>query len=281
MAAEDETTEDATAGLSELPELFEAEEGREKCGKCCRPMPACWCPYLPSPPLDVITNIIILQHPLEVRRALRTAPMIQLGLAPGKCTVYRGKKFPQTRHAGLAELLRSPRTVILFPGPRATDVAELAYRDPTSGQTTPRDPTSADLTSSDGSGTRRPEPYNVVLLDGTWRQAKTMYTFSPALHSLPQVQVSGRQCSSYVVRTQPTASCLSTVEAAAACLQQLEGRPQLGAALLQPLHALCRVQLSHGAVVHTSKEEMIERGQYERTRGVRTNRMLRQLGVVL
>ncbi|XP_037074012.1 tRNA-uridine aminocarboxypropyltransferase 2-like [Pollicipes pollicipes] len=160
-------------------------------------------------------------------------------------------------HDGLAALLRSPRTVILYPGPEAADVTSL----PPAAASEP--------------------PYNVLLLDGTWRQAKTMYTMSPALHGVRQVQVSGRLCSSYVVRTQPTNACLSTVEAAAACLQHLEQRPQLGPQLLQPLHALCRVQLSHGAVRHSSKQALIERGEYERQRGARTNRMFRQLGVVL
>ncbi|KAF0288782.1 DTW domain-containing protein 2 [Amphibalanus amphitrite] len=252
--------EQLASALSELPCLVEEDEqGREECNKCTRPITACWCPYLPNPPIDVSTNIIILQHPLEERRALRTAPMIQLGLAPGKCTVYRGKKFPSASHVGLAEILRSPLTVILFPGPAAVDVADL----PACGE-------------SQDQG-----PLNVLILDGTWRQAKTMYTMSPALHSVRQVMVTGRRCSSYVVRTQPTSACLSTVEAAAACLQHLERRPQLPGQLLQPLHALCRVQLGHGAVPHSSKQELIERGQYERQRGVRTNRMFRQLGVVL
>ena len=93
--------------------------------------------------------------------------------------------------------------------------------------------------------------------------------------------MTGRQCSSYVVRTQPTSACLSTVEAAAACLQHLERRPQLPALLLSPLHALCRLQLDHGAVPHSSKQALIERGEYQRQRGLRTNRMFRQLGVVL
>ncbi|XP_037074847.1 tRNA-uridine aminocarboxypropyltransferase 2-like [Pollicipes pollicipes] len=249
--------DDLADTLAELPLLVEEDEGRVECERCSRPQLACWCDHLPNPPLDVHTNIIILQHPLEERRALRTAPMIQLGLAPGRCTVYRGKKFPHASHDGLAALLRSPRTVILYPGPEAADVTSL----PPAAASEP--------------------PYNVLLLDGTWRQAKTMYTMSPALHGVRQVQVSGRLCSSYVVRTQPTNACLSTVEAAAACLQHLEQRPQLGPQLLQPLHALCRVQLSHGAVRHSSKQALIERGEYERQRGARTNRMFRQLGVVL
>ena len=74
-------------------------------------------------------------------------------------------------HVGLPELLRSPRTVLLFPGPGAVDVAELVKDD-------------------HGGGTEgeSQEPLTVLILDGTWRQAKTMYTFSPALHSVRQVR---------------------------------------------------------------------------------------------
>lgn len=66
---------------------------------CCfrRPVTVCWCVYLPASPLNTRCRVIILQHPAEKRRCLATVPMLSLGLAPGRCLIFQGKKFPQTR----------------------------------------------------------------------------------------------------------------------------------------------------------------------------------------
>lgn len=84
---------------------------------CCvffrRPQRVCWCSFLPENPLDIKGKVIILQHPDEEKRNLKTAPMLYNGLAPGKCLIYYGKKFPvQNKHRGLAELLIQPGTCI-------------------------------------------------------------------------------------------------------------------------------------------------------------------------
>ncbi len=101
---------------------------RPLCAQCERPCRVCWCDALPRPPISIATQIVILQHPDECRRAIRTARMLELGLSPGSnCVVYRGRKFPAKTDAydgGLRRLLVEETTYILFPGPEALQLTE-------------------------------------------------------------------------------------------------------------------------------------------------------------
>ncbi len=125
----------------------------------------CWCPYLPSKRIEISGKAIVLQHPDEEKRNLKTGPMLFHGLAQGQCLIYRGKKFPNSKHTDLHNILKEPNTFVLYPGPKSKSVEEVA--------------------KSHIKGT----PYNFVLIDGTWPQAKSMYHHSPFLHSLPQVYI--------------------------------------------------------------------------------------------
>jgi DTW domain-containing protein YfiP len=147
--------------------------------------------------------------------------MLELGLAEGGCQVFQGKAFPGASSA-LAERLGACDTFVLYPGETAVPVESLA----------------------EGEARR---VGTLVLLDGTWEQARKMWRASPALHLLPRLRLSVEGPSEYVVRSQPAAGCLSTLEAAAHALAALEGRPELPELLLRPLRAMCNVQIHHGA----------------------------------
>ncbi|KAK0057979.1 DTW domain-containing protein 2 [Biomphalaria pfeifferi] len=205
---------------------------RATCDRCKRPLSVCWCPYLPRQPLQVQTNIYILQHPFEESRCLRTVPILQNCLKPDKCQVIIGKRFSQTRHPELVSVLTSPNTVLLYPGEDATDISSLATD----------------------------QTYNLVLLDGTWSQAKGIYCQNSILKTLKKAQIKCDQKSKYVIRTQPCDSALSTLETAAIALATLERQPEIFQTLTHPLVALCNFQLEHGAEEHQSKQYKVEHG---------------------
>lgn len=178
-------------------------------------------------------------------------PLLKLGLAADRFHLFKGKKFPLARHSGTAldALLADPRTLLLFP---SRDAVPLEHIDPNAG------------------------PYNLVLLDGTWPQAKAIYVCSEQLHRLRQVKLLSTGHSNYIIRTQPTEGCLSTLETAARALAVLERNDQYGDALVRPLHALCQFQLDNGAVTHHSKELLLRTQTYPKLVGKRLNRLLRE-----
>lgn len=130
-----------------------------------RPQRVCWCSYLPEDPVKINGKVIVLQHPDEEKRNLKTGPMLYHGMFSGQCLIFYGKKFPAAKHKGLEEILKQPYTYILYPGVNSKSL-------PTVLDTRPKQ-----------------EPYNLVLIDGTWQQAKSMYFHSPFLHTLPQVLI--------------------------------------------------------------------------------------------
>lgn len=123
-----------------------------------------------------------------------------------------------------------------------------------------------------------------------------MYHASPLLHSIRSCKLVGVPISEYVIRTQPTEGCLSTLETGALALSILEGNPELKDQMLGPLHYLCRsvsnnrktisnilsfksyrYQLQNGAVTHQSKEFRIKQNTYPKLIGKRLAKQLKVL----
>lgn len=119
-------------------------------------------------------------------------------------------------------------------------------------------------------------PFNLILLDGTWPQAKGMYSTSPLLHKMRQVRLVMSQISKYVIRTQPIDGCLSTLETAAEALTILENDERFRNELVRPLEKLCKFQLANGAVEHQSKEYLIKTNQYTKTISKRLSKLVRE-----
>ncbi|XP_048114500.1 tRNA-uridine aminocarboxypropyltransferase 2 isoform X1 [Alosa alosa] len=223
--------------LLELP--IEICERRPTCLRCCRPEKVCLCPFLPGCPLDVSTCLYIVQHPAEESRVLRTVPLLAACLPPGKCKVFVGRRFSEERNPELAAVCQHSKTLLLYPGAEAQNLQDMN-----------------EIVTGD--------VQNVIIIDGTWSQAKDMFFKNSLFHLPKQVQLSSTPSSQYVIRTQPTNMCLSTLECAAITLSIMEKDPAIQEVLLKPLRALCSFQLQHGAQVHHSKEHLLKCGLYDK-----------------
>ncbi|XP_050702654.1 tRNA-uridine aminocarboxypropyltransferase 2-like [Eriocheir sinensis] len=272
--------EEVEEELSLLSNLVNIEIGRREkrpiCDNCSRPAGVCWCRGLGGHRVKVQSRVIVLQHPHEEKRCLRTAPILKAALPPRCYVELRGKRFSLARHPELSQILTSGHTILMYPGDGARGVEEL----PRVGdrEEEEEEEEEAGGGGGGGGGGKIQPPYNIVILDGTWQQAKSIYHNCSCLHSLPQVCLSGRYTSEYIIRTQPTDDALSTVETAALALAILENDWTIYDTLVQPLRMLCRYQLSHGAVPHQSKEHMLVSGRCRRPLGKRTYKKLRKCG---
>lgn len=206
-----------------------------------RPLPVCYCGDIVSEPIPIHNHLIVLQDPKEVKRCLRTTKILELSLPATHFHLYRGKRFGKNKFSELHELLSRPELETLLVWPSAG--AESVHTLPTLSQA-------------------QPNGYNIILLDGTWPQARAIYNCNKFLQEMRCIKLDNTNRSKYVIRTQPTDDCLSTVEAAGLVLSHLEGMSTIMDHLTRPLTTICDHQLNMGAVEHQSKEHMITNGCY-------------------
>ena len=162
----------------------------------------------------------MLQHPNEVKRCLRTTKIIELSLPPEHYHLSRGKRFNPKKFPELHQMIESKEreTVLVYPSENAISLSSLPN----------------DLA------------YNICILDGTWSQAKVIYNNNPVIRSLRCVKLDNTEPSRYVIRTQPTNTCLSTVEAVGLVLSHVEQNPSIMDWFTKPLKTICDFQLNNG-----------------------------------
>jgi DTW domain-containing protein YfiP len=159
----------------------------------------------------------MLQHPREREVGIGTARMAHLSL-PGS-TLRVGIDF--SADATVARMLDGAH--LLFPGEQSTDLGQLAVA----------------------------EPITLVVVDGTWSQARTLVRCNPAIAALPRIGFQPRRPSDYRIRKEPADFCVSTIEAMAEVLAVLEGRSF--DALLEPFRVMVDRQLWYRNEVRSSR----------------------------
>ena len=177
---------------------------RVYCEGCGRPPIVCICAEL----VTVVprTKVVVLQHPREADNAIGTAWMVE------RC-------FGAERIVGV-ELEDDPRllaaigdatapAILLSPGPSAIDLRAA----PPVG------------------------PVTLIVVDGTWSQAKKLLRVNPSLSRLPRYAFAPVTPSNYRIRREPAEHCVSTLEATVAALSLLEPRREDGVDVRSALRA--------------------------------------------
>ncbi len=182
------------------------------CARCRRPTRVCYCAAVPT--LDTATRVVILQHPRERDMPIGTARMASLCLP--HASLHVGIRWHESAvvRAALADPART--AILLYPGPGAKDI----LREPPPG------------------------PVTLVVVDGTWSQAKTVVRDNPILRALPRYAFDAPEPSQYRIRREPRDEYVSTIEALMHVLGALEGDAPRFRALLDPLRAMVDAQLA-------------------------------------
>lgn len=190
------------------------------CPRCCKPLALCVCDSVET--IEARTSVLILQHPQEQDRALGTARLTALHFADAVLKI--GLSWPSLSKA-LGRRVHDPsRWAVLYLGSAKvdaldTDRAIVAINRKGEVEANQR----AILEDIEG----------IVLLDGTWSQAKALWWRNAWMLKCQRVILGPRQVSRYgKLRKEPRRDGLATIEAAAMMLAGLEHRPDIEATLL-------------------------------------------------
>jgi DTW domain-containing protein YfiP len=210
------------------------------CPRCGKPLPLCVCDAVT--PLQSKLQLVILQHPQEQDRLLGTARLAALHF--DNAVLKIGLSWPSLSKI-LGRTVDPADWAILYLG--SSKVADLD--------------TDADVVVLDRKGVPEPqqrgilrELEGVVVLDGTWSQAKALWWRNPWMLKCRRIILGPAQPSLYgKLRKEPRRDGLSTIEAAAMLLARLEKRPDIEEAMLASFSALLGkyrgAQTSHPALL--------------------------------
>lgn len=193
------------------------------CATCRRVFPYCVCEL--TTPIKTRKKLLILQHPQEPGVDIGTAPILRASF-PG--TVIRtGLSWPNFKKALGREDVENRRWGVLYLG--SVHVENLPKERSlfvVDKKGAPREDQDALLRDLEG----------IVVLDGTWSQAKTLWWRNAWLLKLPRLVLRPSRRSLYdKIRKEPRHGCLSTVETVGEVFQVLERREDIQPTLDKPL----------------------------------------------
>lgn len=172
----------------------------------------CLCARIPR--VDNRTDVLVLQHPRERLHPIGTARFARLGLQCSRVEVAWNAGVREEHTPSWV----APGAALLYPAADARELSELAAHE---------------------------RPRQLIVLDGTWRTAASLYRDKTWLRGLPHVRLSPSAPSRYRLRLQPVREYVSTIEAIVEALRVLE--PELAGldALLGAFDSMIDEQLEH------------------------------------
>lgn len=164
------------------------------CPTCQRPTVACVCDRVV--PYETARRVLVLQHPQEKDAVLGSAQILTACLPKAKVVV--GLSWRNFAHALGEENVDPKRWAVLFPARESEgDVA------------TTRGGAAIDTAALEG----------IVVLDGTWSKAKTLWWRNPWLNKMNRLALAPKSPSIYgSLRVEPRREYVSTLESVAAAL---------------------------------------------------------------
>ena len=183
---------------------------REMCFVCARPSKLCHCETIPR--VDNQIELLLVQHIRERSHPFNTARMVKAAFQNLRSIVDYPEELPEyDRHLhAMAGLLYPSKNAILL-----DQLPEMNW------------------------------PQQLVVLDGTWHQAKRLFKCWPKLKSIPHYRLKPHTPGQYRIRLEPDEFSLSTVEAVVATYQYLEPRLSGLPELLNAFSTMISNQLAH------------------------------------
>ena len=177
------------------------------CETCRRPTAACVCDRITS--YRTRRRVLILQHPQEQDALLGSAQVVTASLPKAKLVV--GLSWRNLAHALGEESVDPRRWAVLFPDKEADG-----------DQATTRSGVELDPRELEG----------IIVLDGTWSKAKTLWWRNPWLSKLNRLSLKPTKPSIYGrLRAEPRREFVSTLESVAHALVLCGESPDIAAGL--------------------------------------------------
>ncbi|HET9916847.1 MAG TPA: tRNA-uridine aminocarboxypropyltransferase [Candidatus Binatia bacterium] len=170
-------------------------KAKQRCSACGSSLTLCMCAVLPR--LDLRTKVALVIHRHELLRSSNTGMLAVRALVNSELRI-RGASRAML---DLTDLLTPQyRSLLYYP---SSDAVEL----------TP------ELVAQD------PRPIQLIVPDGTWRQARKIHSRQPELAAVPRVKISTPNDSTFQLRAQSRAAGMATLQAIASALGVIEGDP--------------------------------------------------------
>ena len=197
------------------------------CPRCDKPLELCVCAGII--PLATRRHVLILQHPQEHDRELGTAKLTALHFK--NATLKVGLSWPNLAKA-VGRPVEARRWAVLYLGPaklppeaqnRPVVLLDRANK--------PLDPQGQQLVLDDLEG--------IILLDGSWSQAKTLWWRNAWLLKSWRIVLNPPRPSRYGrLRKEPRRESVATIEATAQIMAALENRNDIAPPLIASFEAL-------------------------------------------